>query len=81
MTTKCKTNIWNKFVWDDVSQLKDHYYYLVTDKRYKTPMKAKWHNDNGGIWEIITGTGKDYIYSWDEKSVLAWMELPECYSE
>ena len=27
------------------------------------------------------GTGKDYIYSWDEKLVLAWMELPECYSE
>ena len=73
--------MWHEFGWNDISQFKDHYYYLVTHTKYETPMKAKWHNEMGGCWQILGGTGdnSDYVYSWDEKYVIAWMELPEIY--
>lgn len=78
---------WHKMDWNDISQLQDHYYYLVTHKNYKTPMKAKWHSENGGCWEVLGCWGgdfhqfSDYDYSWDNHVVLAWMDLPDIYRE
>ena len=78
---------WHKMDWNDTSLLQDHFYYLVTHKGYKTPMKAKWHNDMGGIWEVIGTTygfdvGKEYWYSWEtENPILAWMEMPDIWKE
>ena len=73
--------MWHEFDWDDTSKLKDHYFYLVTHKKYETPMKAKWHEE--GAWEIISSLCNqyDYVEPWDEKFVIAWMELPKCYKE
>ena len=39
---------WHKMDWEDTSQLQDHYFYLVTYRGLKTPMKAKWHAEMGG---------------------------------
>lgn len=86
---------WHKMDWNKTDELKDHCFYLVTHKDYKTPMKAKWHSDAGGIWEIrgcpVVYTGIDddvtaftsrYEFAWDDDHlVLAWMEMPELYKE
>lgn len=81
---------WNKMDWNKTDELKDHWFYLVTHKDYKTPMKAKWHSEDGGCWEIrgcpamsgmIFYTSR-YDYSIDtEHYVTAWMELPDIYKE
>ena len=69
--------------------LEDHNYYLVTHTHYGTPMKAKWHADLGGIWEVYGCQGREgyhgqvyeYWYAWDkENPITAWMELPDVYS-
>ena len=36
---------WIKITKDSIKNLKDRYFYLVADKRYCTPMKAKYHED------------------------------------
>ncbi len=81
---------WNKMDWNKTDELKDHWFYLVTHKDYKTPMKAKWHCEDGGCWKIrgcpamsgmIFYTSR-YDYSYDtEHYVTAWMELPDIYKE
>ena len=38
---------------DDESVLVDHWFYLVTHADYGTPMKAKYHDDLGGYFEIM----------------------------
>lgn len=66
--------------------LQDHFYYLVTHKKYGTPMKAKWHDE--GYWEVIgeTDSQRPFQYTsmnywdWEENHpILAWMEMPEVY--
>ena len=60
-------------------ELKDHYYYLVEYKNYETPIKAKWHNDFGGHWEIFIGNGKpnEFVYEWDDNNTIkSWIQLP-----
>ena len=60
-------------------KLKDHYWYLVICKDYKTPMKAKWHDGVDSHWEIIIGYGKpnEIVYTWDEDcKVIGYLELP-----
>lgn len=67
--------------WDieDDPRLKDHHYYLVTHTAYSTPMKAKYHDDVPHF-EIMGVSVKntDTAYFW-EKTVTAWMDLPETY--
>lgn len=85
---------WNKWKNSDIDVLKDHYYYLVTCKKYRTPMKAKWHSE--GYFEVFIGQGKPNIfvympddegnYAYDENTesdekIIAWMEMPEIYSD
>ena len=63
-------------------ELKDHYYYLVTHRKYKTPMKAKWHSENGGAFEVYCHNGSEFWYSWDpDNPIIAWMEMPEIYHD
>lgn len=33
---------------DNLDKLQDHYFYLVTHPKYRTPIKAKYHDDAGG---------------------------------
>lgn len=55
--------------------LKDHYFYLVTVKGFKTPMKAKYHDDSPfGFLPPITG-------DFDPCDVIAWHELPDNMDE
>lgn len=81
---------WHKMNWKNTSELQDHHYYLVTHRDYMTPMKAKWHSEFGGTWEILgcpamSGmifSSNRYENSYDaEHYVLAWMELPDIYKE
>ena len=67
--------------------LRDHYFYLVTHKEYKTPMKAKWHDE--GCWQVFGETKPNprpdctitgYYYDWEEEHpIVAWMDLPDIY--
>lgn len=68
-------------------ELKDHYFYLVLDRRFGTPMKAKYHDDMGGYFEIVSALPNelgwiDNVYLFDgeygEPRNIDWfMELPE----
>ena len=75
--------IWHEVIKECPSKLLiDHYYYLVTHSKYGTPMKAKWHDEMGGIWEVFIGNGEpnEHIYSWDDPyPILAWMQMPANY--
>lgn len=75
---------WHKFDKNNPpKQLIDHYYYLVTHTYFGTPMKAKWHEEMGGLWEIFIGNGKpnEYVYCFNETCpISAWMQLPAKYS-
>lgn len=55
--------------------LKDHYWYLIVDPRFKTPMKGKWHDDTCNFTYHYAGVKLDTI-SIDD--VLAFKELPSC---
>lgn len=60
-------------------ELQDHFYYLVTDTRFETPMKAKWHSDAGGRWDILGVPNglRNCFYTFDEDCpIIAWCELP-----
>ena len=68
--------------------LQNHFYYLVTHKKYGTPMKAKWHDE--GCWEVIGETSEKnpfcyesgHYWDWEENHpILAWMDLPDVYKE
>lgn len=83
---------WHKFdPKNPGSDLKDHFYYLVTHKGYETPIRAKWHNDIGGHFEVFVtldvseyGDNEiiEYWFSWDKDNpILAWMDMPEIYKE
>ncbi len=74
--------------------LLDHYYYLVTHRDYKTPMKAKWHDGMDEHWEVFGCARKDEFehviahdltevwYPWDScNPIVAWMEMPYTYKE
>ena len=59
----------------DDTGLKDHYFYLVTVKGFKTPMKAKYHDDSPfGFLPPLTG-------DFDPCDVIAWRELPDNMDE
>lgn len=81
-------NGWHAFDKDDPGpELQDHHYYLVTHTDYKTPMKAKWHSELGGGWEVLgcagdgwTETKEEFWYSWDANNpIIAWMDLPDIF--
>lgn len=75
---------WHKMDWENPSELKDHHYYLVTHKKFKTPMKAKWHEEMGGSFEVIIGGlhVNEVWHSWDfDNPIIAWMEMPDIYRE
>ena len=83
-------NQWHKFDPHNPVGLKDRFYYLVTHEKYGTPMKAKWHEDMGGYFEVL-GTwndservrnGIECWHQWDEDNpITAWMDMPEIYKE
>lgn len=55
--------------------LKDHYWYLIIDPRFNTPMKGKWHDDTYSFTYEYAGDILDTINIID---VLAFKELPSC---
>lgn len=66
---------------DNAILLVDHYFYLVTHADYGTPMKAKYHDDIGGYFEIVSGDKKipaEYIDPiLDNSKIKYFMPLPE----
>lgn len=50
-----KSNDWIPLTQEAVDDnLKDHWFYLVADKRFKTPMKAIFHADSLAHFEIVS---------------------------
>ncbi len=64
----------NPFEPDDTG-LKDHYFYLVTVKGFRTPMKAKYHDD------LPFGFQPPLTKDFDPCDVVAWCELPDNMDE
>ena len=64
---------------ENIDKLKDHYFYLVTHKDYGTPMKAKYHDDLGGYFELINYKREtEYINQiLGESKCKYFMEMPE----
>lgn len=71
---------------DNQNMLIDHYFYLVTHPDYGTPMKAKYHDDLGGYFEIVSGK-KESIYitpifgKCKCKYFMPMPEMPDDYKE
>ena len=85
-------NGWHVFDKEEPEGLQDHYFYLVTHSKFKTPMKAMWHSENGGTWQVlgcwhVDESGQrhqeeEFWHSWDEDNpITAWMELPNVFQE
>lgn len=55
--------------------LKDHYWYLVAHSDYKTPMKAKYHNDVPHF-VLSTHSGEETTYIFENK-ISHFMPLPD----
>lgn len=85
---------WHAFDKDNPDkELQDHYFYLVTHSKYETPMKAMWHSENGGTWQVlgcwhlVDETGQrhqeeEFWYSWDANNpIIAWMEMPDIFQQ
>lgn len=73
---------------ENQDKLIDHYFYLVTHADYGTPMKAKYHDDMGGYFEILSVDKKipvEYVNSILSKSKIKYFmpmpEMPEDYKE
>ena len=62
-------------------ELKDHYFYLVLDKRFGTPMKAKYHDGMGGYFELVSLVkARDTVFIdslFGERDIDWFMEMPE----
>lgn len=66
-------------------ELEDHYFYLVLHKRFGTPMKAKYHDDMGGYFEIVSALPNeigwiDNVFIdplFGERNIDWFMEMPE----
>ena len=68
--------------------LKDHHYYLIADKRFDTPMKAKFHSDPLAHFELtilvstpVSTNDVVYVYDIDGQwgdacPITHYMELP-----
>ena len=71
---------------ENQDKLIDHYFYLVTHPDYGTPMKAKYHDDLGGYFEIVSGK-KESIYvnpifvKCKCKYFMPTPEMPDYYKE
>lgn len=75
----------------DMDLLDDHFYYLVSHKDYKTPMKAKFHKDCSGYhFEVCTMEGAiiEWIYTGpdeykfgEEWNITHVMNLPDMPKE
>ncbi len=76
---KIRFNDWIQWAEQD-PRLEDHYFYLVSDKQYATPMKAMYHDDCLERFDVFTHSGTDSVYFNDER-ITAWMPLPKKYEE
>lgn len=74
---------------ENQDKLIDHYFYLVTHCDYGTPMKAKYHDDAGGYFELLTyecGKFCEFInpifqHSCRCKYFMPLPEMPDDYKE
>lgn len=85
-----KSNDWIPLTQEVVdTELKDHWFYLVADKRFKTPMKAMFHADSLAHFQIVSrsidsASMNDIVYVYDleqdygteECTITHYMELP-----
>lgn len=73
---------------ENQDKLQDHYFYLVTHADYGTPMKAKYHDDMCGYFEIKSSDKKipvEYVDPILSKSKIKYFmpmpEMPDDYKE
>lgn len=85
-----KSNDWIPLTQEVVDMdLKDHWFYLIADKRFKTPMKAMFHADSLAHFQIVSrsidsASMDDIVYVYDlerdygteECTITHYMELP-----
>ena len=90
MVTDLEEKVYDK-TWyrlpDNKELLVDHYFYLVTHVDYGTPMKAKYHSDMGGYFEIMNkkDVPVEYVDPILSKSKIKYFmpmpEMPDDYKE
>lgn len=76
---KVYDKMWHRLP-DNKTALVDHYFYLVTHADYGTPMKAKYHDDLGGYFEIMNKKNVPVEYVdpiLGESKIKYFMSLPE----
>lgn len=68
---------------ETIKILQDHHYYLVAHKDFKTPMKAKYHNDSFKHFEVFSFKSSQisYIFLNSTDDITHFMELPELPKE
>ena len=85
MVEDLEKKVYEPDCWLEVSEhldeLEDHYFYLVTHADFGTPMKAKYHDDMGGYFEIKSSDKKipvEYVNPIiGESKIKYFMPLPE----
>ena len=69
--------IWHNLP-DTADLLKDHYFYLVAHKDYKTPMKAKYHADGLSHFEILSAANSSVVWLYEFGDIVThWTDLPD----
>lgn len=73
---------WIPWTTEDDDRPKDRFYYLVSMRSYKTPMKAKFYKEVLPYWRIFGTTieNTECVY-FSDNEITAYMELPELYKE
>ena len=69
----------NRFKWfsiDREEMLEDHNFYLIAHKEYKTPMKAKYHQDCMPHFTFSVCGKEEYAYLYEGK-ITHFMFLPD----
>ena len=80
---------WIPLTQEAVDDLKDHWFYLVADKRFGTPMKAEFHSDPLAYFQIVSAArtiadttvyvydlAGDYSPEGDTCPITHYMKLP-----
>ena len=75
------TIVWTPFTTEDevFDNLKDHYWYLIVDDRFGTPVKAKWHSDACQFTYLVEHESIECPALYDDpQHIQAYAELCDC---
>lgn len=75
------TIVWTPFTTKDevFDNLKDHYWYLIIDDRFGTPVKAKWHSDTCQFTYLVEHESIECPALYDDpQHIQAYAKLCDC---